>query len=324
MTDMKCHIAVAGLLVSAVTIFAGHPTWPPPRHSPEYRQANMLFLRFQDALASEQWQEAIAMCSERVRSAANGFSTPDLFFHQTMPVDLLLAQDFGYWSYHTNFYGLFVTLTAPEATPVIQWHWAILRTNGAWVVDYPPVPLESYVANKRAAIEDRDSRTRQIRAELEPRAKAVETRLTPVSEKFVIGSPMLFKVELINHGELPVHYTDSGVAFAPLTVLENQRQPLVPATIPLQILVHDNELARGASVVLAGNIDLNRLYTITKPGKYSVQFSGADLAIGKSVPHQDWGSFGENELVSLSGFVAATNSFPSNSVEIDVAAAPGR
>ncbi len=64
-----------------------------------------------DALAAQQWQEALCFCSDRVRAKAAEWPSPGVFFSNTVPIDLLLAQDFGYWSGSPNFYVLLVPLT---------------------------------------------------------------------------------------------------------------------------------------------------------------------------------------------------------------------
>jgi len=108
-------IIVLGVLSAAPHLPAGHPIWPPPPHSAGYRQANMLFLRFQDAIASERFQDALALCSDRVQSSAAQAQSPADFFRETMPIQNLLAQDFGCWSCASNFFGLFVPLSEPGA-----------------------------------------------------------------------------------------------------------------------------------------------------------------------------------------------------------------
>ena len=234
----------------------------------------------------------------------------------------MLSQDFGCWSCGSNFFGLLVPLTPRDSTPFIQWYWAIYATNNTWVADYPPTKIDEYVAAKKRAILERDDRIKQIRQGLEPKVAGIRTRLTAVSERFRIGSPVLFRLELINRGSAPVHYMDSGVAFAPLKLFDDKQHALSSVEVPMQIGVRRGEAAPGASVVLADKIDLNLHYAITKPGKYFVQFTGADLEIGEPVPAQDWGPFGENEILSVFDFVAATNRFPSNLVKIEVA--PGK
>ena len=236
-------VAMVAVSASMSPSFRGHPMWPPRRHSAEYRQANMLFLRFQDALAAERWQEALSLCSDRVRARAAEWPSPRAFFHETFPTELLLAQDFGDWTLRAdqtggfdwtdkaNFYALFINLTEPESNPCVQWHWAISATNHEWVVDDPPVKLEEYLARHKAAIQQREDKIKRIRESLEPKALGVKAHLIPVSDRFIIGSPMLFRVEITNRGPVAVDYRNSGVAYVPLTVLDEKGRVL-PGTRP--------------------------------------------------------------------------------------------
>jgi len=275
-------------------------------------------LRLQDALAAEQWQEALGFCSERVRMQAAGWPSAKDFFNQTMPIEHVLAQTFGCWSCGANLYGLFVTLSEPGAEPRIDWYWGLLPTAAGWVVDYPPVKLEEYVVKRRAALHERDERIKQIREALEPKARAVRTRLSAVSDRFVIGSPMLFRLELENSGPTSVHYLNKGIQYKPLAVRTEKNQPVAYVPKPAQIAVAKAELFARSSVVLAEKIDINPGHEINKPGKYFVQFDSTDLEIGQPVPTQETGRFGENLSMSFFDFLPVTNKFPSNVVEIEV------
>jgi len=319
---MRLNLALSLLLVAmifpgALDLAGGRPR-SPQRHPPQRRQANMLMLRFQDALAAERWGEALSFCSDRVRATATKWPTPKEFFTDTMPIEHVLEQDFACWSCGTNFYGLFVTLSEPGSEPRIDWHWGFVPTEHGWVVDYPPVGLTEYVVNRKAAFQDRDERIRRIRQSLEPKVQSVKTRLIPVSERFVLGSSMLFRVELVNSGSTSVHYMDMGVRYKPLTVVNEKKEPIPYVAQPLQIQVHKAELAAGASVVLAEKININEHGEIRTPGKYLVQFNSPDMAIGQPIPPEEMGRFAENLSVAVFDFLCATNTFPSNVVEIDV------
>jgi prevent-host-death family protein len=131
--------------------------------------------------------------------------------------------------------------------------------------------------------------------------------------------------KLVSASEKTV-YRNSGVAYAPLAVLDDNGQALPYTEIPSQIGVGTGEVAPGASVVLADKIDLNQHYAIPKPGKYVVQFSGAGLEIGQPIPSRNPGLFGEedNVIMPYSDFVPATNRFPSEFITIEVIAGPGQ
>jgi len=278
----------------------------------------MLMLRFQDALAAGQWQEALACCSERLRTNASLWPTPKDFFNDTLPIEHVLAQDFACWSCGTNFYGLFVTLSAPDVEPRVDWFWGLMPTPSGWVVDYPPVKLDDYIVNRKTALEQRDERIKSIRRALEPQVRNVATRLSAVSERFTIGSAMLFRVELVNSGPKPVHYMDTGVRYNALTVLNAKKEPVPARPDPLQIQINKAELAARASVTLGEKIDINKGRNINKPGKYFVQFDSSDVHVGQPVASEEMGRFGETLSLGVFDFLSATNRFPSNILEIDV------
>ena len=236
-----------------------------------------------------------------------------------MPMEHVLAQDFGCWCCATNFYGLVLSISEPGTTPLIQWYWAIVGTNGGWFIDYPSIKLDEYIAKRKAAIEERDDRVRRIQQALEPRIKSVKTRLTAVSNRFVIGQPMLFRLELVNSGQTSVHYMDKGLRHQALTVLNEKSEPIPHAMpTPLQMLVRTAELAAGSSFILVDMIDINQHHEITKPGKYFVQFNSTELEVGQPLPHQEVDDFGENLPLGIFNFLPATNKFPSNVIEIEV------
>ena len=278
-------------------------------------------LRFQNALAAAKWTEALKFCSYRVQVEAAKWPTEAEFFRQTMPVEDVLAQSFGCWSCGEPTYGLFVNLTAPTETSVVQWYWAIVATNGAWVVDYPPVKLDKYVSKKKAWLKQRDDELARIRRELDSQVQNLKVKLTATSKQFVIGQPMLFKVELFNPGKETVEYRDCGIRVYPLKVRDEQKEPLAPHVQPAQLFVHTERLAPSDSIVLVDGIDLEKWYSISKAGKYMVRFDGSTLDVGKQLPIPFFGPglFNENEtLFGMRDFIEATTKVPSNIVEIQI------
>jgi len=239
-----------------------------------------------------------------------------------MPVQNLLAQDFGCWSCASNSFGLFVPLSPPGSEPALQWFWAIYFTNNNWVVDYPSEKLNDYITHKKQSIQARENQIKQIQQHVQPQLKNLKTHLVPLSEKFVLGSPMLFRVELKNLGNTPVHFQNAGVAFHPLAVLNHAREPVPSHTEPAQIAVVSGQLAPGDSTVLAEKIDITRDHTITNLGTYFVQFDGSNLAIGEPIPPEEPGRFGENENLWPFDFISVTNKFPSEMIEIEILGRP--
>jgi hypothetical protein len=310
----------AALLCSSLDISAGKPG-PPRRNSPERRQANMLFLRFQDALAAGRWEEALSYCSKRIKASAASSASPKQFFTDTMPIEHVLAKDFGCWAEGERFYGMFATLSEPDVTPRLDWYWGFDRTATGWEVDYPPVKLDDYLARKKAALQERDERSRAIRASLEPKARGLATRLTPVSDRFVVGQPMLFRLELVNSGPTVIHYHDYGVRFARWLVSNERKETSGHGGVIGQIGVVTGKLAPNSSVVLAEKFDLNLHHSITNSGRYQVWFASREVAIGEPITSfpREPDRFGEDLSISgVFGLLTLTNQFPSNPVEIEV------
>ena len=309
---------VTALFLCATQLPAGHPV--PYEHPAEFREANMVMLRFQTALAAERWQEAFSLCSDRVRTKAAEWPSLAAFFRETMPVEKVVNKlHFDFWQERhgqgSHFYGSAIRLTEPGFEPVIEWYWSLYTTNKTWVIDFQPerIVLEELIAKKKAEIQKRADRIKSIQHEVEPKLKSIKTHLTAVSESFTIGKPMLFRLELINFGDTPVHYSALPIWHEPLIVSDGKK-----ATLPPMILMEQlpgryvRELAPGSSAVLAEKIDLARNYDIRKPGKYSVWFGGYSLQIGKALKS------GSDDYKTCGEFVAALGQLPSNVIEIEV------
>jgi hypothetical protein len=205
----------------------------------------------------------------------------------------------------------------------LQWFWAIGLTNQTWVVDYPPVKLEEYVLKRKAIIEERERKTEELRASLAAALKDLRVNLIPVSEEFIIGAPMLFRLELVNAGRTTVNYQNAGIAHFPLLVFD-KNGPLISSQTLAQIAVPPQQLGPGESTFVADQIDLRKHYTITKPGQYVVQFSGEHLQIGHPISGVRPGPFGEQQIERNAlgtSFFSLTNRLPSSPVKIKVRAA---
>ena len=280
----------------------------------------MLMLRFQDAVAEDRWADALALCSDRVRAKAAGWNAPKDFFTDTMPIEHVLAHSWGCWSCGTNFYGLFATISDYNVTPRLDWYWAIVPAGDHWVVDYPPVKLDAYIAQKQAAFQVRTDREAVIRFELAPHAEHLTTRLTALTNRFVVGGAMPFRLELINGNPAPVTYREEGVNHYGLSVTDAKNASVPFGDPPSQVMMPGPKLlSAGATDIIADRLDINRHQALKKPGRYRVQFNSPSLRLGRSVPLEDTGRFGENLSPGFpSDFLSVTNSFPSNAIEIEV------
>jgi hypothetical protein len=314
---------IAISLSAVLNTHAGHPE-PAHRKSQGERDANMALLQFQNALAADRWGDALALCSVDVQNQAKAWPSAEKFFKDTMPIEDVLARDFSRWSCGEKFCGMFETISAWDEQPRIDWYWGIALTeDGKWVVDYPPVLLTEYVVQRKALLKARDDKVATLKLTLESKMPFVSTRLIPLTNQFVTGQPMRFRVELTNAGPTDVYYMDGGLNYYGLSVRDERGQGTVLTNTagPAQIRVQTQKLPAHSAVVLAEALDITWNHRITEPGKYSVQFDGSTLAVGECVPQEDTDRFDRPiGSVSIGGYFSpvTTNKFPSNVVKIDV------
>lgn len=281
----------------------------------------MTLLQFQNALAADHWDDALSLCSADVQNHAKAWPDAGQFFKDTMPIEHVLARDFGCWSCGDKFYGMFETISAYDEQPRIDWYWGIALTeNGKWVVDYPPIRMAEYVVQRTALLKAQDDKESALRHLLDSKVPFVSTRLVPFTNRFVAGQPMFFRVELTNAGPTDVYYMDGGLNHYGL-VVRDERGPgtvLTNTASPAQIRVGTKKLPAHSAVVLAEALDITQNHRIIEPGKYSVQFDGSTLNVGELVPLEDMDRFNRTlGFVSFNLF-SATNRFPSNVVKINV------
>jgi hypothetical protein len=311
---------IAFALSAILDVHAGHPL-PPQRQPQGRRDANMALLQFQNALAADRWDDALLLCSADVRNQAKAWPTAEKFFKDTMPIDHVLARaDFGCWSSGDKFYGMFETISAYDEQPRIDWFWGIaLAENGKWVVDYPPVLMTEYVGQRKAWLQERDAQIAALDNSVESKVPFISARLVPLSNSFVIGQPMRFRVELTNAGPSSVYYMEGGLNHYGLVVHDERGAVLTNTAGPAQIAVGALELPAHSAVTLAGALDITQNHRIIEPGNYSVQFDGNTLQIGERLPMMlDTDRFHRPIGIGKIDFWGVTNKFPSNVVKIKV------
>ena len=316
-------LLIAFSLTAVLNTHAGHPE-PAQRQPQGRRDANMALLQFQNALAADRWDDALLLCSADVQNHAKQWPSAEKFLKDTMPIEHVLARNnFLGWCAGDKFYGMFETISAYAEQPRIDWYWGIALTeNGKWVVDYPPVLLNEYVVQRKALIQARDDKIAALQLALESKMPFVSTRLVPLTNKFALGQPMRFRVELTNAGPTDVCYQNGGLNHYGLVVRDERGHGTVLTNTagPAQIGVGTEKLPAHSAVVLAEVLDITQNHRITEPGKYSVQFDGSTLDVGERVPMGlDDDRFGRTlGIGGFAGLFPATNKFPSNVVKIDV------
>ena len=280
----------------------------------------MALLQFQNALAADRWDDALLLCSVDVQNKAKEWPSAEKFFKDTMPIEHVLARG-GCWNGGEKFCWMFETISAYDEQPCIDWFWGMaLAENGKWVVDYPPVLLTEYVVQRKALIQARDDRKAALNLSVGSKTAFVSTRLIPLTNRFALGQPMRFRVELTNAGPTDVYYRETGLNYYGLDVRDERDTVLTNTASSVQMREGDEkQLPAHSAVVLAEALDITWTHPITEPGKYSVQFDGSTLRIGDRVPIElDTDRFDRPLGIERIDFWSVTNKFPSNVVKIDV------
>ena len=106
------------------------------------------------------------------------------------------------------------------------------------------------------------------------------TRLVPSQASFASGSPITFRLELKNIGDVPSDYDDQGISWRDniaITGPNGKTHPFFGSIA--QSTGGDRPLAPGATVVLFDERDLAPDYAIspTETGTYTFQFRGATM-----------------------------------------------
>lgn len=287
------------------------------------RKAAIAMLQFQDALEQEEWTKALTFCSEEVTTASQQWGSPRDFFRKTVPIDTVLTlRTFPYHSCRTangtRSYDLYIRLTEPNFVPVILWDCSLQEADGEWRIRFSPEPvdLEEAIRKRKAQVAARKNELEQLRKALEPELRGVKTHLTAVSDEFVVGKPMVFRLELMNYGAHTLLYDDQQVAVNASMVILNEDKRRVPYIGgSYQTCGGWKVLKPNSTVVLCKHLDINGQYAIGRPGVYWVQFRGEPLSIGKKLSPDD-----PND--PFSNVISTTTQFPSNIIRIDAIKEP--
>jgi len=280
--------------------------------------------QFIQALKESAWERALSCCSEKVRAEAKKYESAEMFFKAVVPIETVVTQSRKFWftrvkgasgDFSCRFDWSFRT-AEPNMEHTTSWSAYILKTDAGWVVDFRTMPLKEWIvryAEQYKKSEEKAKEREAMRKAFEPRLKRIQARtfLIPVSRKFVIGQPMLFRLELINEGKEEFLYDHQQVAVnGSLTITDGNGKSVPYIAGPVQTSGAYKPIKPGESVVLFDKLDIARQYDIIRAGRYKVQFNGRGLKTAIDIE-------GEKSSFNMLGL---RRNFPSNAVEIKVIA----
>ncbi len=255
--------------------------------------AEELMGEFQQALKDFDWNKALSLCSDKVKSYAANFESLEKFFNDVVPVEkikeLKEVQVSGYGG-QVNMRGLyqcFIRLLEPDSLPAVKWEptiswvWYLQKNSSGWEIDFQQIPLNEWIeqdTNRQKNEHEKFLERQRILRE------GLKLTLIPLSESFVIGRSMEFRVELKNVSDSPIEYwssihpfvSDSMTIKAPDGIKVKHIGDLV------QIGEAPETINPNQTIVLKEKYDVASQYLITNPGTYSFQLKGYDIPVIKS------------------------------------------
>ncbi len=243
-------------------------------------ESKAVMLQFQQALKSRQWDKVLGLCSENVKSKANDYDSTEAFFKDTMPVDEIVSltqfQTSGGTYNNQNqriAYRCFLRIPAKGTIDEVDWIWTIRKNNQAWLIDFDIIPLEKWIEKETLRLTNEAA---EFHKRLESMRKGFEIKLTALDKEFVIGQPMLLRIEMQNISESPIRWMHTSSTMVNDSVLiKGPDGNIIPyADTSYQTTAQYKEIRPGEKIILADKYDVTTQYCITTPGKYSFQFNG--------------------------------------------------
>jgi hypothetical protein len=270
--------------------------------------------RFRQALKESDYPQAMACCSRAVRNAARQHGGAERFLRTVVPIaELSELTHYSFWHWRSKsgetwLYGCFLKLSASRAAdPPVNWKWSIMKTEAAWVIDFPPIPLQEWIGMEQTRVRRRDAEHEARRQALQAKLPGVTTQLSCDRTQYRPGEPVLLKLALANGGKWELSYDDQGAAVnRSVVVTRADGQAVRWIGTYQQTNGAYTSIRPGETAVLFSGVDITRDYDMTPPGRYRIQFTGHALRIGEAIPR----SPGMPE--------GAIEGMPSNVIEVEV------
>ncbi|MHC4623690.1 MAG: hypothetical protein ACYS4W_07285 [Planctomycetota bacterium] len=271
--------------------------WERPRPGRSGRQpppedVGAVIEAFQEAISNSDWDKAVSLCSEKVSNKAKESDSLEVFFNSVVPIKGLLSETDvrvrgrGSRDNQVTRYSFDVPVRFPEKDDGLDWEWSVVKSGDSWLVDFKPKPLEIQMKHHRMMQERYnrrgDARGHELR--IEKMRKGLEIYLVPLAGKFVIGKPMLFRMKLVNVSEETLGFGQtSWMVNDPMIVTgpDGKRVPYMDTSY--QTAVWSEFIDPGETMALIESYDVTSQYHITKPGKYSFQFTSFYLKQSNTV-----------------------------------------
>jgi len=246
--------------------------WRPPK------EAQSVMSQFQQALKESNWKKALNYCSKKVRAKAAEYKSTEIFFKDILPIKEITSLPELHISGRSTRNNKLTSCTCsvklhvPDSHYPINWPLSIRRQNTDWKVDFPTKPLNIWTKHEVLKLKVANG---ELKLDPEKIKDAFDLRLVPLSQNFVIGKPMLFRLEMTNTTDKTIGYTQtSWLVNDPMTIKDPNGVTAPYVDSSYQTPAAPAFAEPGQTVILADNYDVRSQYHIVKPGRYTFQFKG--------------------------------------------------
>ncbi|MBA7702527.1 hypothetical protein ES703_111296 [subsurface metagenome] len=239
--------------------------------------ARTVMLGFQQALKESDWDKALGFCSKNVKSKASNYGSVEAFFGGIVPVDEIVSlprfQTSG-GKYNREGqqveFRCFLRIPTVGSEETVDWVWRVGKSDSGWVIDFETISLTRHIEKEQLRRLQEKERARE---RLEQLQRGLEVRLVPLSKEFVVGQPMLFRLEMTNKGKLPIEYEASQVAVNDSMIVKGPNgNGIAYIDTSYQTLWDSKVIEPGETVILFDKFDVASQYHIIKPGWHTFQF----------------------------------------------------
>jgi hypothetical protein len=241
-------------------------------------EPNEVFAKFQNAIKDSNWNDALEYCSDKIKAKAKDYNSPGVFFKDMLPIDKIIAlKDFKISGTSSsdgkiNRYSCEIRIKDPNYEWPLHWELETCKQDEKWVIEFPTKPLNIWL--KHAVLTSKVL-NRELKVDWEKCKAGYEFILTPLEEKFTVGKPMRFRIEMKNISNESLPYTKKHVtAQDPMEITGPNGEKVDYLAGPCSIGIGIDFTESGEIVLLADNYDAGADYHIVKPGKYIFQFRG--------------------------------------------------
>ncbi len=243
-------------------------------------ESKAVMFQFQKALKNSDWDKALGLCSENVKSKAGNYDSLEVFFGDIVPIDeIVLLSRFQTSGGRYNRQGqrieyhCFLRIPTAGSEKMVGWIWMIVKSDRGWVIDFETMPLKEWIEKETLRLTREAKRAKE---RLERLRKGIDVHLTALSKEFVIGQPMLFRVEMINISESSIkHMITSSAMVNDSMLIKGPGGNMIPyVDTSYQTMAQDKEIESGEIIILTDKYDVTTQYCIVVPGRYTFQFNG--------------------------------------------------